>query len=332
MTLPSSQRFFLTFLLLSLWITVSACQAVTSAPALTPLALQFNRVHGAQMAGGFYAADQNGYYAEEGLEVTFVEGGLQVDETAALLDGSAQFGLVPGDALLLERAAGKPVRAVATILRREPFVFFSLAESGITRPEDFVGKKVLVTATTRPRLHAILGRVGVSPDQITEVTTGDFTGLYSGAIDVAGGSMVNTVLQAQQDGHAVNIINLDNYGIHFYSDTLFASDEFIAANSDLVTRFLRASLEGWRYAVENPEAIGPMVLEYSPNADVAFETEKMVATLPYVNTGEDFVGWMKPEIWEGMVNTLRDEGILTTPLETTDIYTMEFIQQIYEGS
>jgi hypothetical protein len=40
---------------------------------------------------------------------------------------------------------------------------------------------------------------------------------------------------------------------------------------------------------------------------------------------------MKPEIWDGMERTLREQGILTTPLDAEDVYTMQFIQQIYEG-
>ena len=190
----------------------------------------------------------------------------------------------------------------------------------------------MVSSNTRPRLYTMLGRVGITPNKVIEVSTGDFTALYSGEIDVAGGSVANTVIQAKRAGYAVNLIYLDNYGIHFYSDTLFATDDFISANPDIVTRFLRASFRGWTYAVENPETIGPMMLKYDPDVDSALETEKMVASLPFVNTGEDHIGWMKPEIWEGMVKTLRDDGILTGPLDATDVYTMQFIQQIYQGS
>ena len=312
------------------FVAASACGNATP-PPLTSISLQLNRPHGAAFAG-FYAAVENGYSAEEGLNITFLEGGPSIDEIALVVDGTAQLGVIAGDVLLLGRDEGKHVRAVATILRHEPFVFFSLADSGITRPEDFIGKKILVSPNTIPRLHAMLGRVGIAPDQVIEVSTGDFTALYTGEIDVAGGALNSTILQVQRDGYKVNLIYLDNYGLHFYSDTLFATDEFIAANPDMLTRFLRASFRRWTYVVENPETVAAMVLKYDPNADSSFETAKMIATLPFVNTGEDYIGWMRPEIWEEMTSSLRDQGFLTSPLDATDVYTLKFIQQIYGGN
>lgn len=55
----------------------------------------------------------------------------------------------------------------------------------------------------------------------------------------------------------------------------------------------------------------------------------MIASLPLVNTGEDFIGWMKPEIWAGMEQTLREQGVLTAPLDVTQVYTMQFLEETY---
>ena len=55
----------------------------------------------------------------------------------------------------------------------------------------------------------------------------------------------------------------------------------------------------------------------------------MVASVPYVNTGEDHIGWMKGNIWDGMLQTMRADGEVTTPLKVSDVYTMQFLQQIY---
>lgn len=314
---------------LILGIIVSACEPTSSTPEFTSINVQLDWLHSAQFAG-FYAADQNGEYAREGLDVTFIEGGPNVDPLAPVLDGTAQFSMVGGDVLIPARAEGKPLRAVATILRRDPFVFFSLADSGITRPEDFVGKKILIRSSARPRLYTMMARVGIPTDEFTEISSGDFTALYTGEIDVASGFVTNEVLRAQQSGHEVNIIYLDDYGVHFYSGTLFTNDDFIATTPELVTRFLRATFQGWTYAIENPENIGDMVLKYNPDADTTFETDKMIASLPFVNTGEDYIGWMRPEIWEQMEQTLREQGILTQPLDITEVYTLQFLQQIYQ--
>ncbi len=315
-----------TFVILLLLVT--ACSTIEQTSSLLHITLQLGTTHQA-VYGGFYAADQNGDYAREGLAVSFVEGTPTTDTVAPLLDGSAQFGVIGSSAIISQRAAGQPIRAVATILRRDPVVFFNLTDSGIARLQDFVGKKALVAPILRPRLYAMLAKAGIDRNQVTLVDTGDYTDLYTGKIDIASGLITNTVLKVQQSGHPVNIIYPDDYGVHFYSTAIFASDDYIAAHADVVTRFLRATFNGWTYAVENPQSVGQLVIHYNPKADADFESASMVASLPYVNTGEDHIGWMKPEIWDGMLQTMRLEGEVTTPLDIKDVYTMQFLQQIY---
>jgi hypothetical protein len=58
---------------------------------------------------------------------------------------------------------------------------------------------------------------------------------------------------------------------------------------------------------------------------------RMNVMLPLVNTGEDYIGWMKPEIWSGMEKTLREQSVLAKPLDVTEVYTLQFLQQIYKG-
>jgi len=51
--------------------------------------------------------------------------------------------------------------------------------------------------------------------------------------------------------------------------------------------------------------------------------------LPLVNTGEDHIGWMTPEIWAGMETILRQQGVLEAPLDVTAVYTTRFLEAIY---
>jgi NitT/TauT family transport system substrate-binding protein len=97
----------------------------------------------------------------------------------------------------------------------------------------------------------------------------------------------------------------------------------------LVLQFLRATLKGWTWAVENPGQVGALVVKYQPDADAKLETAKMTASLPLVNTGEDFIGWMRPEVWAGMEKTLREQGVLTNTLEVEQVYTQQFLEEIY---
>jgi NitT/TauT family transport system substrate-binding protein len=315
--------------LFCLVLLFSAC-VKHSTPKLSSITIQLKWLHQAQFAG-YYAADQKGYYAKEGLKVTFIEGGPTVDLEKSVLDGMAQFGITGADRLIAARADGQSLRAIAVIYRRNPLVFMALGDSGIIRPQDFVGKTVQAGSTSNIILHAMMANVGISPDQYHEVNIGaELTPFYSGQVQVWNAWVNNEVLTAQSAGYKVNLIYPDDYGIHFYSDTLYATDDYLAANPDLVFRFLRATLKGWTYAIENPVLMGPMVAKYNPNANLEHENAQMTASIPLVNTGEDYIGWMKPEIWTDMEQTLREQGVLAAPLDVTQVYTMKFLDEIYK--
>ncbi len=293
---------------------------------LTPATVQLPWLHQAQSAG-FYVADRRGYYAEEGVAVRFLEGGPGVDRTRSVLDGRAQFGQTVADLLILSRAAGQPVRAIATIFRRSPIVFVTPADSGIRKPQDFVGRRIRVSPELLATLHAMTERVGVSPGRYAEIELPSDVRLFAaGKADVWGVYSNGFLVTLLRAGHRPNVIYPDDYGVHFYADMLFTTDGVISTDPEPVRRFLRATLRGWTYAVEHAAEVGALVVGYKPDAEL--ETAKMVASLPLVNTGEDRVGWMKTETWAGMERTLRAQHVLTAPLDVKTVYTTRFLDDL----
>ncbi|MDQ2693667.1 MAG: ABC transporter substrate-binding protein [Chloroflexota bacterium] len=310
--------------LLGLGLTACGLQAGSESPP-TPVTLQLSFTHQAEFAG-FYAAEHQGYYAAEGLQVSFLAGGPEVDFITPVVSGAAQFGVAQPADLILARAAGKPVRTIAVIYRRSPIVFFSLRDSGITRPQDFVGKQIRSTTTIDRTLRAMMSWLETEPDQYEVVyLPSDVASFASGEVPVWGGLLNIFVLEVQRAGHQINLIYPDDYGIHFYGNILITTDGLIQQNPDLVQRFTRATLRGWTYVVENPGTTGELVQKYNPNANPELENERMIASIPLVNTGEDVIGWMKPEVWAHMEQTLREQGLLTNPLDLEELYTMEFL-------
>jgi NitT/TauT family transport system substrate-binding protein len=98
-----------------------------------------------------------------------------------------------------------------------------------------------------------------------------------------------------------------------------------------VTRFLRATLRGWRWAIEHPEEVGALVLKYNPDLDVDIQTDQMLASVPLVHTGEDQIGWMRPEIWVDMYDILIEQGFLGGEFNVQEAYKTEFLEQVYGG-
>lgn len=130
-------------------VIVTACNGGSKPTTLDEVTVQLSWHHYGAF-GGFYAADQNGLYRDANITVSFLEGGPAYDPIDAVVAGEAEFGVASADTLLLARAEGKPVRAVATVLRRSPVVLVSLADAGIIHPEQLVGKKVRMTSQIAP--------------------------------------------------------------------------------------------------------------------------------------------------------------------------------------
>jgi NitT/TauT family transport system substrate-binding protein len=103
----------------------------------------------------------------------------------------------------------------------------------------------------------------------------------------------------------------------------------VAANPDLVTRFLRATLRGWREAIGDPEAAVSATMTYALEADADLQTRMMEASVPLIHTGEDRIGWMQADVWQGMYDTLEEQGLLDGPFDLNSVYTMQFLDEVY---
>src|SRR3990167_11363078 len=108
---------------LSKFLFLSAMLVALPSHALEKVTLQLKWTHAFQFAG-YYAAKEQGYYRDAGLDVSIVEAAPDTDPVRRVLEGEAQFG-VGTSSLLLERAAGKPVVALAVVFQQSPYAIYT---------------------------------------------------------------------------------------------------------------------------------------------------------------------------------------------------------------
>ena len=213
-------------------------------------------------------------------------------------------------------------------------MFVSLSDSGIERPADFLGRSVAVAGVIDLELQfkAMLKKLGLDINQVKVVPHSyDLTRLREGKVDSMGLYSTGGLIRLRQAGYKVNLIWPGDYGVHLYGHTLITTDRMIAENPDLVTRFLRATLRGWREAIEDPEAAVAVTLKYAREKDSELQTRMMEASVPLIHTGEDRIGWMKAGVWERTHQLLLEQGLLAGPVDPDKVYTMAFLQRIYGG-
>lgn len=285
-------------------------------------------VHQAQFAG-FYTAEQKGFYEKNGIDVTLNPGGVDFPAIQMVSGGGEQFGVTGADQILLAREKGVPVVALAVIYRKSPFVLFSLKNSGITEPKNFVGKKIGVKLGGNEELtyRAMMKNAGVDTSQVTEIPVKyDISPLLSGQIDAWPGYSINEPITAQEKGYEVNIIWPTDYGVNLYADTLFTTEDMIKNNPDLVKRFVIATLQGWNYAYNNPDEAVTYTLMYSDQLNKEHETKMMQASLALLKPDDKPVGFMDKEIWENMQKLLLENGFMKNAVNIGEVYTIQFLE------
>jgi len=141
----------------------------TPARALEAISLQLNFTHQFQFAG-YYAAIEQGYYRDAGLEVTLVEGSGVPPAEAAVLTGQAEYG-VGNSTLLLSRLAGKPVVVLAVVFQHSPSVLLMRQHGGAPDVRKLVGAPVMIgaagdVALASDEVSLFLQKMGVAPEQM----------------------------------------------------------------------------------------------------------------------------------------------------------------------
>lgn len=319
----------LTAMLLVIMIVV-ACGSEKKEPSPDQVTVQLKWINQAQFAG-FYVAQEQGYYADENISVTLVEGGVGTDPVGQVATGLADFGVDGADRVLASRGQGNPVVAIAVIFRKDPLAFVAMADSGITQPSDFLGRTAAIGGGQADlQFKAMMNKLGLDSEQVTIIPNmTDYSNFYDGEADITNGYSTGGLIRIRRAGYDINLIWPSDYGVHLYADTLITTDQLITENPDLVTRFLRATLRGWRTAVENPETAVNDTLHYSADEYDDMQTEMFDAVIPLVHTGEDQIGWMQANVWDGMYQMLLELGLLAQPFDVTTVYTMEFLVDIY---
>jgi PAS domain S-box-containing protein len=243
-------------------------------------------------------AKDKGFYREAGLAVSIVEGGPRIDHIAQVLNGHADYG-VAGSPLIIEYMKGKPVRVMAAVFQHSPYAIMVRASSGISSPQQLVGKSVdLGIAPRTAELQAMFIQEGVTLDKLDILSTvpRDFADPDVDAFSVY---LTNEPFLWSQQGIEFAIISPQSYGIDFYGDVLFTTVDNLG-NEHRAQQFLSASLEGWRYAFDHPEeTISIIEQKYNSQgrsrAHLLYEYDAMVKLVEPVSIP---IGQQNPYRWE----------------------------------
>ncbi|MXV51082.1 ABC transporter substrate-binding protein [Pedobacter sp. HMF7647] len=281
--------------------------SVTVVSASLPVVLQLNNKHGFEFAG-YYAALKKGFYKREDLQVTLIQersGRSPIDE---VISTRADFGITGSD-ILPARISGKPVIVLSVIFQHSPARFFALQSSGIKKMKDMAGKRVIISQADEALfLKAIFLQDSVSAKNVgISVSSWNNMSLNRGEGDAILSFDVDSK-KLLAKGIGLNVIKPVNNKIDFYGDLIFTSESMLQNNPKVAEKFVKASLDGWQYALSHREEIIEYILTLPgikqrgiTAADLRKEADQVNQhILP--NLVE--IGHVNNSRWQEMLNTL----------------------------
>lgn len=282
----------------------------------------------------FYVAKDKGYFAEEGLTVTFQYG--SIDNLMGLVGtGQVPFALASGDEVLQARAGGFPVTYIATNYQKYPVALASLKSKGIKTAADLKGKTIGIPGpfgSTYIGLKAILAAARLTEDDVKIQTIG-FTqreAISQGKVDAAMVYSMNEPVQLQKAGLEINVIEVSSLS-SIASVGLVTGEGQINNNPDLVKKVVRATTRGIKDTIANPDAAFESSVKVAPEAKgdnpdlqkavlketVRFMTADNVKDQPY--------GYSDPKVWDASVQFLFDNKLIKTKVDPTTVYSNKFV-------
>jgi NitT/TauT family transport system substrate-binding protein len=222
----------------------------------------------------WYAAIAEGYYKDEGLDVSIIPSQGTAQTIQAVEAGTAQLGFTDVPSLVLARANGAKLKMVAVNYQKAPYAIFSLnTGANVTTAKQLEGLTLGSGAGSfTPKVIAgFMAQQGLDPNKLSISNVAPparASALLAGqvpAIEFFVMSKPGLEASAKEKGAELRTFLLANHGLKLYSNGVVATDEYLSKNADLVKRFVRASLKGWQFALHNPEKAAQDQIKFVPS-------------------------------------------------------------------
>jgi len=313
----------------------------------TKVRLQLQWVTQAQFAGYFAAADQ-GYYKDEGLDVEILEGGVDIVPQTVLAQGQADYAIAWVPKALASREQGAQITDVGQVFARSGTLQVSFKDKGISSPSDLKGKKVGNWGFGN-EYELFAGMTGAGLDPAKDVTLVqqqfDMQALLKGDIDAAQAMDYNEyakVLEAKNPATGklyqpadFTTINWNDVGTAMLQDAIWADTsklESDQAYQDTTVKFLTAALKGWVFCRDNPEKCRDIVVARGSKLGKSHQLWQMNEINQLIWPSTSKIGLVDESAWNKTVDiaqkTKNAEGatVLTKAPEGT-AFTNDYVQK-----
>jgi NitT/TauT family transport system substrate-binding protein len=322
-------RLILGGLLLILILGLSACQtAQPTEEALISTQMTMVYIPNIQFAP-IYVAIEKGYFKAAGFDVV-LEYGNETDAVALVGAGEQSFTVASGEQVLLAREQGLPVVYVTAWYREYPVGVVSLAEAGVTTPQDLPSAIVGIPGlygASYIGFNALLNTTNLHESDIDLRSIGynQVESLVTDQVDAAVIYLANEPVVLRSQGEDVNVIRVADY-LQLVANGLVTNEKMIKEQPEKVKAFIAALIQGIIDTAANPDEAYQISMDYIENlgdADESVQREILAESIKLWQT--DQPGYSDPIGWENMQAVLLDMNLLAQPLDLNQAFTNDLL-------
>ena len=289
---------------LKLTVAASALAGCSRGPAKTKLALNWKPD---PQFGGFFAAP----YEKYGLAVDLLPGGAGTPTVQMIGAGSAEFGIVSADELIVARSKGNDVVALFAVYQNCPQGIMVHASRNLTAIQDVLKEGTLALQRGLPYARMLEKEYGFDHVKIVPSPGGDISAFLSDEKFAQQCFVVSEPLAARKKGVAVKVFPVSDAGYNPYTTVLSTSGDLLRHHPDVAKNMVAAVRDGWRMYLDNPKPTNDRMQALNPSMDAGTFAEVAEAQKPYIETaetGRDHLGLMTKERWDTLGRQLAELG------------------------
>jgi NitT/TauT family transport system substrate-binding protein len=298
--------------------------------ANTPITFQLNWVAGGANAG-FAAAVAEGFYKDAGLDVTLVQGNGSGNTAQLVANGRSEIAYADAVAVSQLIAKGAPMKVLSTVYQSNPNEVSALKKTGIKSIKDLAGKKVGVPSgsSQTTMLPLLLKANNLTESEVNLINmppTAMVPSLLQGQVDAILGSVDSYQIQLEAQGAQTDNFMFADHGVPTVSTSIFASDNYIKNNPEVVKKFIAASLKGWYFALDNPEKAVKDLKSVFPEMNEKLATAELASIKPLLcSGGAKYIGKAEDALWVKTQDLLSEVKLLPAGQDPKSYYTNAYL-------
>jgi NitT/TauT family transport system substrate-binding protein len=281
--------------------------------------------------GGFYQALAKGLYKKHGLDVTIKMGGPQVNGMQLMMAGQADMHMGYDFQVLKSLEQGLTPVTVATSFQHD--LQGLLAHEDVKSLGDLKGKTILVATAGRSSWWPWMRqKYGYAEEQVRPYTF-NLQPFLADKNLAQQAYMSSEPFQAEKAGVKARFFLFARDGFPPYGTTIVATQKIVKEKPDVVQRFVRASMEGWKGYMEDPAAANELIKKDNPNmkddqlayAVAKLKEQNLVGGGDAAKMG---IGVMTDERWKKTHEYMVSAGLLPASVDVRQAYTTQFVKDL----